>query len=146
MDAQMMAAKAFLNQVYHLEQRVRVRMEEIARLRSLAMRTTSCLGMEPICRTRNVSSMEDIIHKLIMVEQEANDAIDEMINRKSDIMNVLSCLRDENARTILEMRYVGFMEWDMIAHYMHCSEASVFRQHQRGLQLVADVVSAREAG
>ena len=62
-------AKEFLSQAYRIDQRINAKLEQVAHLRALARRVTVSYGQEAVDRTRNVGSMEDTIHKIILAER-----------------------------------------------------------------------------
>lgn len=50
-----------------LDQRINAKLEQIMQLRSLSQRYTVAFGGEHVSHTRNVSSMEDVVIKIVML-------------------------------------------------------------------------------
>ena len=146
MDSRMYAAKAYLNQVYRLEQRINSKLEQVMRLRSMSKRMTVSYGAEPVSRTRNVSSMEDAILKIMMVEREIDQTIDAMLAQRKEIEQTIQLITDPDSRTLLELRYLAFKDWDEIAVNFRCSISYAHRLHRRALLLIDAVLAAKEAG
>ena len=63
-----MTAKEFLGQAYRLDQRINSKLQQIDSLRSLTQKVTQSYDNEVVSRTRNVSSLEDAIIRLMGLE------------------------------------------------------------------------------
>ena len=146
MNPRQNAAKAYLNQVYRLEQRINSKLEQVARLRSMAKHMTVSYGAEPVSRTRNVSSMEDAILKIMMVEREIDQTIDAMLAQRKEIETTIQLVTDPDSRTLLELRYLAFKEWEEIAVIFRCSSSYAHRMHRRALLLIDAILASKEAG
>ena len=65
-----MTAKEYLGQAYRLDQRINSKLEQVMSLRDLATKATSTLSDVAPSGTRNVHRMEDIIVKIVDLENE----------------------------------------------------------------------------
>lgn len=106
---QVQVAKDYLSQAYCIDQRINAKLEQVARLRSLAQQVTTSFGHKPVSRTRNVSSMEDTILKIMAAEKNVDAKIDLLLEKKADIEGVIRLAVDPNARLPLELR-VPFLQ------------------------------------
>ena len=68
-----MTVKEYLSQAYRIDQRINSKLEQVASLRALATKATSTLSDTPPSGSRNVQSMENVIVKIIDLENEIND-------------------------------------------------------------------------
>ena len=137
-------AKEFLSQAYRIDQRINAKLEQVAHLRALARRITVSYGQEAVDRTRNVGSMEDTIHKIIMAEKDVDAKIDLLLAKKAEIEGVIRLVADPNARLLLELRYLSFRSWREIAAAMNYSPSNVYRLHNQALMLVETALATRE--
>ena len=64
-----MTAKEFLGQAYRLDQRINSKLQQIDSLRGLTQKVTQSYDNEVVSRTRNVSSLEDAIIRLMEAEE-----------------------------------------------------------------------------
>ena len=71
-----MNAKEYLGQAYRLDQRINSKLQQIESLRSLTQKVTASYDGEPVSHTRNVSSLEDTIIRLMDAEEQINRQID----------------------------------------------------------------------
>lgn len=139
-----MTAREYLGQAYRLDQWINSKLRQVENLRSLTQRVTASYGREPVSHTRNVTSLEDSIIRLMEAEEQINQQIDKMVNLKMDIAALIDHVRNENYRLILEKRYLCFLSWDEIATDMHYSSRWVRNVHERALEVVGKLLNERQ--
>lgn len=132
-----MTAKEFLGQAYRLDQRINSKLQQIDSLRGLTQKVTQSYDGEVVSRTRNVTSLEDAIIRLMKAEEELNQQIDQLVDTKIKIGKLIDMVHNESYRLLLEKRYLCFLPWDQIAADMHYSRRWVLNKHERTLE-VAD--------
>ena len=129
-----MTAKEYLGQAYRLDQRINSKLEQVMSLRTLATKATSTLSDTPPSGTRNVHRMEDIIVKIIEMENEINRDIDNLVDLKREMVSVIKAVTDPEYQTILELRYLCFKSWEQIAVEMEYSIQHIFRLHDKSIK------------
>ena len=139
-----MTAREYLGQAYRLDQWINSKLRQVENLRSLTQKVTASYGREPVSHTRNVTSLEDSIIRLMEGEEQINQQIDKMVNLKMDIAALVDHVRNENYRLILEKRYLCFLSWDEIATDMHYSSRWVRNVHERALEVVGKLLNERQ--
>ena len=139
-----MNAKEYLNQAYRLEQRVQSKLEQIEALRSLASHMTAGIDTEPVVHTRNNTSMQDTVIRILEVEQELNREIDELVDTKAEIKRTIDRIPDVTMRLVLEKRNLCFEKWEQIAVDMYYSLRSVQEKHREAVRLVQEILDDRE--
>jgi hypothetical protein len=141
-----MTKKEYLNQAYWLDRRIDSKLEQLSALKDMATRTTSVMSGEVVSHTRNVSSMQDVIVKIITMENEVNADIDRLVDLKAEIASVISQVRNESYRLILEKRYLCFQTWAQIGADLHYTRRWLLTKHERAVDIVEKLISEREAG
>ena len=106
-----MTAKEYLNQAYWLDRRIDSKLEQLSALRDTATKTTAVMDGEVVSHTRNVHSLQDVIAKIIDMQEEINGDIDALVDLKRDIMQTIREIEDPEAQTVLELRYLCFKRW-----------------------------------
>lgn len=139
-----MTAKEYLGQAYRLDQRINSKLQQVESLRSLTRKVTASYDGETVFHTRNVTSLEDTIFRLMEAEEELNRQIDELVVLKMDISRMINRVRNESLRLILEKRYLCFLQWDQIAAEMHYSRRWVLKRHARAVEVVDKLMAERE--
>ena len=129
-----MKAKEYLSQARLLDQRINIRIEQVMSLRNLAAKATSTLSDTAPSGTRNVHRMEDIVIKIMDLEEEINADIDDLVDLKREIIAAIRSIQDVEYRTVLELRYLCFKPWEQIAVEMNCCIDNVYKLHQKALK------------
>ena len=75
-----MNAKEYLNQAKTLDQRINVKLDRVSRLRSMTQKITASYDGEQVSHTRNVTSLQDTIIRLMEEEEFLNAAIDRLVD------------------------------------------------------------------
>ena len=135
-----MTAKEYLGQAYRLDQRINSKLEQVMSLHTLATKATSTLSDTPPSGTRNVHRMEDIIVKIIEMENEINRDIDNLVDLKREMVSVIKAVTDPEYQTILELRYLCFKSWEQIAVDMNYSIQHIYRLRDRALNEITPPV------
>ncbi|GHU90032.1 hypothetical protein FACS1894217_08860 [Clostridia bacterium] len=130
------SAKEFLSQAYRIDQRINSKLEQIQSLRDLANKATATLTDMPSSGTRNVSRMEDIIIKMVDLENEINADINGLVDTKHQIVTAIKGVNNPEYQTLLELRYLCFKTWDEIAVTMNYGIDNIFRIHRRALEVM----------
>ena len=89
-----MNAKEYLNQARVLDRRINITLERVSQLRSLTQRITPAYDGEVVSHTRNVTSLQDTIVRLLEAEDLLNSTIDTLVDLKTEISGVLKQGRD----------------------------------------------------
>ncbi|MCD8098054.1 MAG: DUF1492 domain-containing protein [Lachnospiraceae bacterium] len=131
-----MTAKEYLSQAYRLDTRINSKIEQVDSLNSLATKCTSTLTGMPKSQSRSTSRMEDVIVKIIDLQQEINHDIDELVDLKKAIVRVIKAVDDTECQTLLEKRYLCFEQWEQISVDLGYSIQHTFRLHDRALKKV----------
>ena len=131
-----MTAKQYLKQARYLDERINTKIAQVSSLHDLATKATSTLSDMPGGGTRNTHQMEDIIIKILMLENEINADIDRLVDLNNEILSVLNCIDDAECRLLLEKRYLNWESWEDIAAELCVSAPSVYRLHEKALKKV----------
>jgi DNA-directed RNA polymerase specialized sigma subunit len=143
MNDKPLTAKEYLSQAYRLDQRINSKLEQVEKLRALARHSTASYGGERVSRSRNVTSMEDSIIRLIEAEHTLNREIDRFVDTKREVQQTIDLVADADCRLLLELRYLCMKRWEDIAGEMVVSRSHVFRLHQQALDMVDTVLRTR---
>jgi len=137
-----MTAKEYLTQAKTLDQRINIKLERVSRLRSMTQKITAAMDSEPVSHTRNVTSMEDAIIRLMEEEESLNAAIDQLVDLKREISGVLEQIHAPDCQLLLELRYLCYRSWEEIAEVMCMHIRTVYKIHGRALQKVDAILNS----
>lgn len=137
-----MNAKEYLSQVKTLDQRINIKLDRVSRLRDMTQKITAMMESEPVSHTRNVTSLEDAIIRLMEEEESLNAAIDQLVDLKREISGVLEQIHDPDCQLLLELRYLCFRSWRETSEVMRIHIRSVYKIHKRALQEAEAVLNS----
>jgi 3-methyladenine DNA glycosylase/8-oxoguanine DNA glycosylase len=143
MNDKPLTPKEYLSQAYRIDQWINAKLEQVMALRELATKATSTLSDMPRSESRNLCRMENIIVKIIGLEDEINGDIDRLVDLKREMRSVINAVESPEHKTLLELRYLCFKPWEQIAVDMGYSIQHVYRIHDQALNSV--VVSKDES-
>ena len=131
-----MNAKEYLSQARWLDMRINSKLGQVESLHALATKATSTLSDVPPSGTRNVHRMEDIICKIVTLEDEINADIDRLVDLKRDIAERVKMVQNMEYQSLLEKRYLCLMTWEPIAAETGCSVRNIHLMHGEALKKV----------
>lgn len=88
--------------------------------------------------TRNVDRTSELMIKIIMLKDEINQQIDNLVNKKIEVMAVIDSLNNPDEINLLYMRYLQYMKWEEIAVKMNFSYKHIHRIHASALNSVKE--------
>ena len=127
---------------YRIDQRINSKLEQVASLRALATKATSTLSDTPPSGSRNVQSMENVIVKIIDLENEINEDIDTLVDLKREIVGVIKRIDNPEYQTLLELRYLCFYSWEKVAVEMEYDLRYLHKLHRKALEQCSAFVPA----
>lgn len=131
-----MTPKYYLQQAFYLDQLINSKLEQVHHLKALACKATTLLSDMPKSKGSASSRVEDIIVKMMELQEEINQDIDDFVDLKQEIMQAIKKIETFDHRIVLEKRYLGFKKWEEIAVEMNYSIQHVYRLHGQGLQKI----------
>lgn len=128
-----MTAKEYLGQAYRLDQRINSKLEQVLSLRELTTKATATMSDMPGGGSRNVYKMQDIIGKIVDLENEINADIDKLVDLKREMVAVIKAVENPEYQTLLELRYLCFKTWEQIAVDMKYSTRNIYMLHDAAI-------------
>ena len=129
-----MTAKEYLNQAYWLDRRIDSKLEQLSARRDTATKTTAVMDGEVVSHTRNVHSLQDVMAKIIDMQEEINADIDALVDLKRGIMRSIKGIADPEGQTVLELRYLCFKRWEEISVIMNYSVRRIYQIHDAAIE------------
>ena len=132
-----MTAKEYLGQAYRLDQRINSKLDQVLSLRDLTTKATATMSDMPGGGSRNVYKMQDIIAKIIDLENEINADIDQLVDLKREMVATIKSVTDPECQTLLELRFLCFKTWEQIAVEMSYSIQHIYRLRDKALKMIS---------
>ena len=130
-----MTAKEYLQQIRKIDLLIQNKLEQAQELRSkLEVQGINFESDGSTSATRNVTKMNDLIVSVVTLEDEINQQIDLLINKKREVMELIDSLDNVDEISLLYKRYFNYMSWEEIAVNMKISYRQTHRLHGRALR------------
>lgn len=131
-----MTAKEYLSQAFIVDVDINTKLDQLDRLNALATKATTTFSEVPFTGTPDPHRREDIIVKIIDLEDRIKEEMRKLVDLKSDIMTAIAKIEEPEQRIVLEKRYLEFKKWEDIAVEMNRSLRSIYRLHGEALKNV----------
>ena len=131
-----MTKKEYLSQAFYLDRKIKAKERQLEAIRCHAEYSSPKTDGEFI-KSRSVqSALEESAVKIIELENYVSNQIKELVRLKAEIEQVIKSVGNIEYETVLEMRYLSFMDWKEISARMEYGGKYVFRVHGRALELI----------
>lgn len=131
-----MTAKEYLSQAFIVDVDINTKLDQLDRLNALATKATTTFSEVPFTGTPDPHRREDIIVKIIDLEDRIKEEMRRLVDLKSEIMTAIAKIEEPEQRIVLEKRYLEFKKWEDIAVEMNRSLRSIYRLHGEALKNV----------
>ena len=132
-----MTAKEYLSQAFYMNRQIKAKERRLEWLREIAPGPSMRFSQEEKSKgDPRISLVENAALKVVELEEEIASDILELVRVMKEIASTISRVDSMECRTILEMRYLSFMEWDEIISRMGYSRSYVFRLHGEALNAI----------
>lgn len=142
-----MDAKEYLSQIRKLKYVLEMHKDTLARFEELAFSAGGSASYEPHYGKRQplteapfVKYVDKILYWEKVVEEDENKLEKLVIEVESQI----SKIEDQVIQNILRLRYVFSLNWKEVQRQLHYSPAVVYREHRKGLSLIAVPVNMQK--
>lgn len=129
-----MTAKEYLSQARYLDERINAKIKQVEALNTLATSATSVLTGMPHSPNKATSKMANIVDKIVDLQAEINRDIDELVDLKKAIGELIKAVDCAEQQTLLEKRYLCFQSWEQIAVDMFYSMHYLYKVHNAALE------------
>lgn len=134
-----MTADEFLKQIERADKLISNKLYEVQRLRLLAMSTTVPTDREAVQTSGVSDKVGNIVAKIVDLESEINDLIDEYVDLQRFCIGVIESLESPLQYTVLHKHYVQYKSFAEIAEEEHYSYDGIMKVKRKALEQV-DVI------
>lgn len=142
----MIDVKEYLREVERCDALINAKIEERQRLHALTTQITSTIKAVPVFGTGNQDKMGNIIAKIIDVENEIDEAIDDYVDRLREISRALNKLEVADQITVMHKRYFERKKTREIITEMNVSRSTVCSLHREAVQALSKLMNEETEG
>lgn len=136
-----MEAREYLDAIRKKNLKVRLLMDELANLQTVATSMTSPMGLR-VCSTHNPHRLEDVIIRITEVRQEIDEEIYGYIGYKRAVIITLSHIKSEKQRKLLYDKYVDGKKMKDIIKESGTTPHNIKRMHKAALTSLHNILSS----
>ena len=129
-----MTVKEKLNQGYYLNTLIDANLIELEALKQLALSVPSPNLSGLPSGNQKTARFVNPLQKLVDLEIEINKEIDQFVDLKKEIRELIKSLSENKLKLVMTYRYLLFYKWDIIAEKMNMSLRQVHRLHDEALK------------
>jgi len=131
-----MDSKEFLKQVRKLDLKIKNKLIEQQQWRNIALGITANMDGERVQSSGAKSKMADAIDKCVDMEAEIDRLVDELIDTKKKVIEVIEQLDSATEYDVLHMRYIQYKSLQEIADHYGYDYGWATTTHGRALKSV----------
>lgn len=120
-----MNVKEYLQRASDLDLTINTKIDSLNTMRSLLTKTTSVITGMPH-GGGDGRSLENAIARIVDLENEINETVDQLVDVKVNIMKMISTLKNPTQRNVMEMRYIQCKSWDEISRETGKSRTTLY--------------------
>ena len=136
-----MKAQEELQKITLYDAKINSKLEELARMKSLATKVTSVMEGEVVSRTRNTDTMADTVTKIIEMQEEINRLIDLYIDKKAYFSRIIDSLRNPMQIRVLYGYYYHGKSFQKIANELGYSRRNIGYIHEDAIAAVEKIIT-----
>lgn len=136
-------AQIFLEQVEKLDARIRNKLIEKQQWKEIALGITASTEGERVQSSGSQSKMADAIIKCVDTEAEIDRLIDELVDTKKEVIQVIESLDSAVEYDVLHRRYIQHQDLQEIADHYGYEYGWATTTHGRALKGVKDILERR---
>lgn len=132
--------KTLLRSVEKLDFIIRNKLIEKSQWRDIALGITASMEGDRVQSSGSPSKMADAVLKCIAVEDEINDLIDNLIDTRKRVIEIIEQVESPTYYDILHKRYIQFIELQDIADAYGKEYGWITTNHGRALKSVQEIL------
>lgn len=137
-----MNAREYLQQAFKIDRLVKSKIEQVAKLESLATSATqnfSASGIPTSHDDTRGSKVENMVVDIVILKEQVQAQTAELLKLRGEIQQTLGRIDNLTVRFLLEERYLLYKSWDEICYETGFSRDYVYRLHRQGLSSVEQI-------
>lgn len=128
-----MRGREFLNSLTDNNKEIRLAIEKLDSLKSLAINVTSSIDSEPVQSNGSQDKMAGLVAKIVDLEKEINLFTDNLVDNRKKAKEIIFTIPNEDYQNVLYDRYIRCMRLYEIADEYGMSDDVCRKRHSRAL-------------
>lgn len=129
-----MDTKTYLQQISRLDRMVKNKLSELAELKELSCGISAVTNEERVQTSGDKDRLGNVVAKIVDMENEIDELVDQFVDLKKDILQMLSMLENQKHKQILFKKYFEYKSIYTIADELEMSDRGCKKAHKRALE------------
>lgn len=125
-----MTTKQYLDSVYRIDKIISNKLVEIYQLKTLASNISVANDGEKVISSINPDKLGDSVAKIVDMEREVDALVDELLEKKKNIVLQIESMENTEHYNFLFLRYIKRASYKDIEEEMHYSRVQLWRIHE----------------
>ena len=131
---------ANLRTAMNLNLQINAKTKELSRWHEIAVKASGTVFSHAPGHRSNKSRIEDFVIRIDLIEQAIASDMDNLVNLKTILYDIIQKISDPKCQTLLSLRYMCGMTWEEVAEAMDYSYVHiVHRLHPKALEKFKEV-------
>lgn len=126
--------KQYLNQIKRLDKMIENKLDEICRLREMAVTISANLDKDIVQTSGAHDKIGDSVAQIVDLENETNAIVSELADKKRTIVNQIDSMANDDHYEILTYKYVQKLEFREIFLKMKISERKMYTVYRQAIK------------
>lgn len=131
-----MTNKEYMSRAYEINRRLNSRRRRLEYLKSRIGSTNQNMDGMPKASPPSSSHMEELAVRILDIERSIEQDEQALADARSEISESIKGINNENLCTILQMRYLDYMQWEDIMASMDYCRSYLYELHGRALRMI----------
>lgn len=133
-------AKAYLKRVKLYDTHIDNKISELERLKAMVTKITQTWKDDVVSGSRSQDKIGDAVSRIIDLEKEINQDIDNYVDMKQGILNLVDKIEDADQLNVIYKRYILYETFEQIACEMHMTFRNVCYIHGKALDTIGKLM------
>lgn len=142
----MQQAREYLERALDIDERIKNKTLEKEQWRSIAECTSASAEGERVQSSGSMHKMEDAVIKILEIEEEIDEMIEQLINMKQEIIKTIDKIEDTKSYSLLHKRYVQGKSFEEIQDQTQFSQSTIERKFNQAYEQVQRILDEAENG
>lgn len=135
-----MDAEKYLLQIRKLNHMIQNKVTELEQLRSMTGSKAITYDSEHVQTSRNLEGFAKYIPSIVTLDNEINQAVDEFVSKKNEIIKVIEQVQSPDIYDVLYMYYVQEMKWTEISIEKNFTYQWIHELKRKGIEEVQSII------
>lgn len=129
-----MTTNEYLSQISRIDHAIKNKLSEIKRLSDMATSISVSPKEVDVQSSGDQDKMGSAVAKIVDLQNEINCLVDELVEKRREIIGQIDSMEDTNAYIVLAAHYIDGKDWNVISVDMNCTYRNAMKLRHKALR------------